>query len=114
VGASVDTKTMRRTVWNRAENQWFHFQRQREFKMGPVSFVIAILGCADGGSACTPVATLPTQYQSASQCSKATVKALEANNDFDFPTLVARCRSGASVSAQAQPAPPSRGVARGE
>ena len=27
--------------------------------MGPGYFVIAILGCADGGSACTPVATLP-------------------------------------------------------
>jgi len=28
--------------------------------MGPGIFVIAILGCADGGSSCTPVATLPT------------------------------------------------------
>ena len=83
--------------------------------MGPVSFVIAILGCADGGSSCTPVATLPTQYQSAAECSAATAKALEENNNFDFPSLIARCRSGgASASAQAQPVPPSRGVARGE
>ena len=83
--------------------------------MGPVSFVIAILGCADGGSSCTPVATLPTQYQSASQCSAATVKALEENNNFDFPSLVARCRKGHSPdSAQAEPVPPSRGIARGE
>ena len=31
--------------------------------MGPGYFVIAILGCADGGSACTPVATLQTRYE---------------------------------------------------
>jgi len=71
--------------------------------MGPGYFVIAILGCADGGSACTQVATLQTRYESQAQCSAATVGALEANSDFDFPTLVARCRPGsAPASAQAQ------------
>ena len=33
--------------------------------MGPGYFVIAILGCADGGGSCTPVATLQTRYASA-------------------------------------------------
>lgn len=71
--------------------------------MGPGYFVIAILGCADGGSACTPVATLQTRYENAAQCSAATAAALERNNDFDFPTLVARCRPGsAATSLQAQ------------
>lgn len=79
--------------------------------MGPAYFVIAIMGCADGGAACTPVATLPTQYQSASQCSAATARALEENNDFDFPTLVARCKSGVAASAEATPLP--RGARRG-
>ena len=80
--------------------------------MGPGIFVIAILGCADGGSSCTPVATLPTRYATAGQCTVATSAALEANNAFDFPTLVARCRAGvAPDSAQAQPR---RGVARGD
>jgi hypothetical protein len=65
--------------------------------MGPGYFVIAILGCADGGAACTPVATLQTRYATEEQCVAATVPALEANNDFDFPTLVARCRAGASA-----------------
>jgi acyl-CoA synthetase (AMP-forming)/AMP-acid ligase II len=71
--------------------------------MGPGYFVIAILGCADGGSSCTPVATLQTRYDSAAQCSAATPAALEANSNFDFPTLLARCRpaTGAS-SANAQ------------
>jgi len=60
--------------------------------MGPGFFVIAILGCADGGSSCAPVTTLPTRYESAQQCSEATAAALETNNNFDFPTLVASCR----------------------
>lgn len=71
--------------------------------MGPGYFVIAILGCADGGSVCTPVATLQTRYENATQCSAATAAALENNNNFDFPTLVARCRPGsAATSLQAQ------------
>ena len=61
--------------------------------MGPGYFVIAILGCADGGSACTPVATLQDHYATQAQCSAATVTALEENNNFDFPTLLARCRA---------------------
>ena len=64
--------------------------------MGPGYFVIAILGCADGGSACTPVATLQTRYENAAQCSDATSAALEANSNFDFPTLLARCRAGSA------------------
>ena len=70
--------------------------------MGPGYFVIAILGCADGGSACTPVATLQTRYATQAECSAATVPALEANTDFDFPTLVARCRAGAEKAADVQ------------
>ena len=69
--------------------------------MGPGYFVIAILGCADGGSACTPVATLQTRYESAEQCTAASVAALEANSNFDFPTLLARCRAGSAASAAA-------------
>ena len=63
--------------------------------MGPGYFVIASRGCADGGGSCTPVATLQTRYESAQQCSAATATALETHNNFDFPTLVARCRAGA-------------------
>ena len=72
--------------------------------MGPGYFVIAILGCADGGSACTQVATLQTRYENAEECSAATVPALEANSNFDYPTLLAQCRS-ASGKASADAAP---------
>ena len=70
--------------------------------MGPGFFVIAILGCADGGAACTPVTTLETRYQTEAECSAATVPALEANSNFDYPTLVARCRSANNPSADNQ------------
>ena len=62
--------------------------------MGPGYFVIAILGCADGGTACTPVTTLQPRYESAAQCTAATAAVLEGNNNFDFPTLIASCRRG--------------------
>jgi hypothetical protein len=64
--------------------------------MGLGYFVIAILGCADGGSGCTPVATLQTHYATVSECSAATTTALEQNSNFDFPTLLAQCRPAAA------------------
>ena len=73
--------------------------------MGPGYFVIAILGCADGGTACTPVATLETHYVSEAQCSAATAAALMDNSNFDYPTLVARCRQEPTKSADAQEQP---------
>ncbi len=69
--------------------------------MGPGYFVIAILGCADGGSACTQVATLQTRYENQAQCSASTAAALEANSNFDFPTLLARCRQAPALGAAA-------------
>ena len=75
--------------------------------MGPGYFIIAIMGCADGGGACTPVTTLQTRYATESQCSAATTEALEANTNFDYPTLVARCRAEtAQESAETQRAKP--------
>jgi acyl-CoA synthetase (AMP-forming)/AMP-acid ligase II len=71
--------------------------------MGPGYFIIAILGCADGGTACTPVATLQTRYETQDQCIAATGAALLDNSNFDYPTLVARCRPAVVKSAEAQP-----------
>ena len=70
--------------------------------MGPGYFVIAILGCADGGSACTPVATLETRYATEAQCVAATGAALIQNSDLDFPTLLARCHAAETKSADAK------------
>lgn len=73
--------------------------------MGPGYFIIAILGCADGGSACTPVATLQTQYATEAQCVEATGAALIENSNFDYPTLVARCHRADVKSAEAKEQP---------
>ena len=73
--------------------------------MGPAYFVIAILGCADGGSACTPVADLPARYATEEQCSAAAGAALIENSDFDYPTLLARCRPATEKSAEAEEPP---------
>lgn len=70
--------------------------------MGPGYFFIAILGCADGGSGCTPVATLQTHYATEAQCTAATGAALIDNSNFDFPTLVASCRAGEIKAADAR------------
>ena len=73
--------------------------------MEPVYYVIAILGCADGSTQCTPVATVPTHYTSQAACSAGTRQALLASSDFDFPTIVAQCRaeSPRKTAAQDQP-----------
>jgi hypothetical protein len=74
--------------------------------MGPGYFIIAILGCADGGVGCAPAATVPTHYASESACSAAAPEALIANSDLDFPTLVAECRSIAAPASASDDRPP--------
>ena len=58
--------------------------------MGPVSYFIAILGCADSGASCQTVATLAPRYENAAQCAAARSSALDSNSDLDFPTLIAQ------------------------
>jgi hypothetical protein len=71
--------------------------------MGPGFYIIAILGCADGSAACTPVATLSTRYESRQTCMAATSAALSENSDFDYPTLYAQCRSAKAPAAERTP-----------
>lgn len=73
--------------------------RSGDFLMGPVAYVIAILGCADGSTTCQPLATVPTRYESQAACIAATGEALAANSDFDAPTLVAECWTTRAVPA---------------
>ena len=71
--------------------------------MGPDFYVIAILGCADGSAACTPVATMPTRYESRDSCQAATADALMTSGEFDFPTLLAQCRPAKAPAADRAP-----------
>lgn len=82
--------------------------------MGPVSYVIAILGCADGGASCQQVSVAPARYESAAACEAATGDVLAGSTDFDFPTLVARCRTAKSpAAAERQPVRRSRDIKEG-
>lgn len=64
--------------------------------MGPVTYFIAILGCADGGASCQTVATTAARYDNQAQCVAARDSALDANTDLDFPMLLAECRPASS------------------
>ena len=59
--------------------------------MGPVYYVISILGCADGTAQCVPAATMPRHYETEAVCRAAQAQALVAASDLDFPALVAQC-----------------------
>ena len=77
--------------------------------MGAGLFLMAIMGCADGSAACTPVATLPTRYESRAACAAATDAALTTSTEFDYPTIVAECRpvaAPASADRRQQPKRP--------
>ena len=71
--------------------------------MGPGFYIIAIMGCADGSAACTPVATLATRYESRQSCLAATSAVLNDNGDFDYPTLYAQCRPARAPAAERTP-----------
>ena len=82
--------------------------------MGAGYFIIAIMGCGDGSTACDPAATVPTHYASEAACSAGINDALMAHSDLDFPTLVGECRatmapaSASADQAQAIPADAAR------
>jgi hypothetical protein len=73
--------------------------------MGPAYFVIAIMGCGDGGTACQQVATPVAHYATEQACLAARDEALMANNDLDFPTLLATCQQIAPRETSAKPRP---------
>ncbi|MDQ3078451.1 MAG: hypothetical protein M3R03_00420 [Pseudomonadota bacterium] len=79
--------------------------------MGAGLFLMAIMGCADGSSACTPVATLPARYESRAECAAATNAALATSTEFDFPTIVAECRLAPAPASAIRAQPAKRPVA---
>ena len=83
--------------------------------MGPAYFVIAILGCADGSTACTPVMTVPNLAMKASRrATRATRREpLTANSNFDYPSLLAQCRAAKDQTSEGeQPIAPPRAETR--
>ena len=60
--------------------------------MEPVFFVLAILGCADGGTQCADARVLPARYATVAQCRAQMSHTLARQTDLDFPTVLADCR----------------------
>ncbi|WEK44347.1 MAG: hypothetical protein P0Y64_05940 [Candidatus Sphingomonas colombiensis] len=74
--------------------------------MGPVFFVMAILGCGDGQEMCTEVRVEPTRYATIQQCQAAAPAALTRHTDLSFPVISAACRAnGMQVAAEDEKPP---------
>jgi hypothetical protein len=61
--------------------------------MTALTFVMAILGCADGGGACTEVRLSSYRYENRAQCEAAITPILTGSTDVGYPTIAARCVS---------------------
>jgi hypothetical protein len=59
---------------------------------GPATFLLAILGCGEGETACRPVAVSEARYESEASCMAASADQLARQDSLDFPVLVAECR----------------------
>jgi hypothetical protein len=75
--------------------------------MEPLYYVMAIMGCADGGDACQQARIEPVRYQSAVACQAAMANVLQRHTDLAYPTITAACQRNGMVMADA------RGVRRG-
>ena len=67
--------------------------------MGPALYVIAILGCGEGETACQPIQIADTRYESRETCLAATESMLGRFSNLDFPVLVAQCRAEGAAAA---------------
>lgn len=60
--------------------------------MGPLYYVMAIMGCADGAEQCAEARVETVRYPTIMACQQAMPRALARNGDIDFPTITATCR----------------------
>ncbi|NNC73081.1 MAG: hypothetical protein HKN78_09435 [Sphingomonadaceae bacterium] len=61
--------------------------------MGPGYFVLAIMGCADGGSMCAEIGRRETVFRSEAACMAESDAALIEASIEPYPLLLAECRS---------------------
>ncbi len=74
--------------------------------MGPMYFVMAILGCGDGSEACQEARIVPVHYNTMAQCRAALTDQLARNTDVPFPVIGADCRRvGVEIAATGQAKP---------
>ncbi|GGB26995.1 hypothetical protein GCM10011380_15750 [Sphingomonas metalli] len=72
--------------------------------MGPMYFVMAILGCGDGSEQCQQARLVPQRYATMAQCRAALPDQIARNTDVPFPVIGADCRrAGAEIAAAGKP-----------
>ena len=72
--------------------------------MGPVFYLMSILGCGEGETACEQVAVAPTRYENVDACNRATGSALMATGPkVAYPVVVAQCRRAGSLTQKVVP-----------
>ncbi|MBV9882524.1 MAG: hypothetical protein JO276_05900 [Sphingomonadaceae bacterium] len=60
--------------------------------MGPLVYVIAIMGCGEGDQACREVQVAEPRFATQQACAAATADVLARYTDLSFPSVVAQCR----------------------
>jgi len=60
--------------------------------MGPLVYVIAIMGCGEGDQACREVQVAAPHFATQAACAAATADVLARYTDLDYPSVVAQCR----------------------
>ncbi len=79
---------------------------RKDDAMGPMYFVMAILGCADGSEDCREARLVPVRYTTMAQCRAALPEQLARNTDVPFPVIGADCRrAGAEIAAAGKAKP---------
>lgn len=68
--------------------------------MDPLFYVMAIMGCGDGSTACQQARVEVAQYRTIGECQRAMPAALARNSDIDYPVVSAACRATGERMAQ--------------
>ena len=68
--------------------------------MGPVSFIMTLVGCTNGGVQCAPIATMPVAYQSEASCSAARADIIAATSGLGYDRIIADCRRQSSTGSE--------------
>jgi len=73
--------------------------------MGAFFYVVAIMGCGDGGDTCRDARLLPARYATVAECRAALPARLAENTDVPFPNIGADCRPQGLRMASAETRP---------
>ncbi len=73
--------------------------------MEPLYYVMAILGCADGGEQCREERLATPQYTSYQACQEALDEQLVLNSDLAYPTIAAKCRANRPIMVSREAGP---------